>query len=354
MSISTFQIGARTISSAQSAFLIAEVAQSHDGSLGQAHAFINAAADAGADAIKFQTHIASAESTIEEPFRVRLSGNQDDTRYDYWRRMEFTKDQWNSLAQHAASRDIIFLSTPFSLEAVTLLNDLQMPAWKIGSGEVNNWQLLDACAATGKPVLLSSGMSGWAEIDAAVDRLRQAEVPVGVLQCSSRYPTPFEQVGLNVLDDMRQRYGLPVGLSDHSGTVFPALAAMAGNAQIIELHVTFHRKMFGPDVPASVTFEELAFIVEARSAFDIMARNPVAKDDNAEQLADLRALFNKSVALRNPLPAGSRLTLADLTAKKPGHGIPAAQLAELAGLRLAKDVSADRVLLWDDIEGSSE
>ena len=348
-----FQIAGRRIGDAQPAFLIAEVAQSHDGSVGQAYAFVDAAADAGADAIKFQTHIAAAESTPEEPFRVPLTGRQDETRYDYWRRMEFTEAQWAGLAAHATDRGLLFLSTPFSLEAVELLDRIGMSAWKIGSGEVNNWTLLDKCAATGRPVLLSSGMSGWTELDEAVKRLEAAGAPTAVMQCASRYPTPFDQVGLNVISELRSRYSLPVGLSDHSGTPFPALAAMARGAHLIELHVTFHRKMFGPDVPASITFEELAFLVEARAAFCEMDANPVSKDRNAEQLADLRALFNKSVALRRPLQAGYRLTAADLTARKPGRGIPAANMDEVVGRTLARDVSTDRVLLWDDIDTSS-
>src|SRR5215467_15257875 len=147
--------------------IVAEVAQAHDGSLGTAHAFIDACARAGADAIKFQTHIASAESTPGEPWRVKFS-RQDASRYDYWKRMEFTAEQWRGLAEHANERGLIFLSSAFSFAAVELLERLGMSAWKVGAGEVTNLPLLERMARTGKPVLLSSGMSTWAELDAAV------------------------------------------------------------------------------------------------------------------------------------------------------------------------------------------
>ena len=346
---SEFTIGRRIVGAGHRAFVVAEVAQSHDGSLGQAFAFVDAAADAGADAIKFQTHIAAAESTPEEPFRVPLAGAQDRSRYDYWRRMEFSEEQWGRLRSHAADRDLYFLSTPFSLEAVELLERLDLPAWKIGSGEVNNGELLDACASTGKPVLLSSGLSGWNELEAAAKRVGGYGAPIGLFQCTSRYPTAMSDVGLNVLDEMSVRFGAPVGLSDHSGTPFPALAAMARGASLVEVHVTFHRKMFGPDVPASISFEELAFLTDARDAFFDMVTNPVKKDDIPAEFAKMRSLFNKSLALRTPLPAGSVLTSAVLTAKKPGSGIPASDKDIVIGKRLTRDVSGDRVLKWDDL-----
>ena len=168
-------------------FVIGEVALTHDGSLGLAHAFIDAIANAGADAVKFQTHIAAAESTPSEPFRIRFSP-QDETRYDYWRRMEFTEDQWAGLARHARERDIVFLSSAFSVDAVDLLERVGMPLWKVGSGESFNNILIDRMADTGMPVLLSTGMSTVEDIDRAVARVRAKGTQVGVFQCTTAYP----------------------------------------------------------------------------------------------------------------------------------------------------------------------
>src|SRR5437870_2808368 len=151
--------------------IVGEVAQAHDGSLGMAHALIDAIATAGADAVKFQTHIAGAESTIAEPWSVRFSV-QEESRYAYWRRMEFTEDQWRGLQRHAAERGLLFLSSPFSVEAIDLLTRVGVAAWKVASGEVANLLMLDRMAATGLPVILSSGMSCLDEIDAAVARIR--------------------------------------------------------------------------------------------------------------------------------------------------------------------------------------
>ncbi|MDX1644485.1 MAG: N-acetylneuraminate synthase family protein, partial [Thermoanaerobaculia bacterium] len=164
--------------------VIAEIAQAHDGSLGTAHAMIDAAAAAGADGVKFQTHIADAESTPSEPWRVRFS-EQDETRYDYWKRMEFSADQWDSLRRHAERAGLAFLSSPFSLRAVELLESIGLRAWKVASGELASDDLLTAIAATGKPVLLSTGMSPLAEIDRAVEVLRRSDAPLAVLQCTS-------------------------------------------------------------------------------------------------------------------------------------------------------------------------
>ena len=206
--------------------VIGEVAQAHDGSLGTAHAYIDAIAAAGATAVKFQTHIAAAESRPSEPWRVPFSP-QDESRFDYWRRMEFTEDQWAGLRAHAEERGIAFLSSPFSQEAIDLLERVGVSAWKIPSGEVGNIPMLRSLGASGLPVLLSTGMSPWSEIDGAVLALREGGArDLAVLQCTSAYPTSPEDVGLNLVTELAARYDCHGGLSDHSGTIFPSLAAV--------------------------------------------------------------------------------------------------------------------------------
>ncbi|MGH3718219.1 MAG: N-acetylneuraminate synthase family protein [Pseudonocardiaceae bacterium] len=330
--------------------VIGEVGQAHDGSLGTAHAFIDAIADAGADAVKFQTHIAAAESRTDEPWRVRFS-YADDTRYEYWRRMEFTAQAWAGLRAHAQDRGLAFLSSPFSLEAFELLCRVGVAAWKVASGEVGNPQLLDAVAQTGAPVLLSSGMSNWAELDGAVARLRAGGAgPLAILQCTSAYPVAPERVGLNVLGEIRERYGCATGLSDHSGTIFPALAAVALGGRVIEVHVTLSREMFGPDVAASVTTSELALLVAGVRYIGTALAAPVDKDAVAAELAPMRALFGRSLVARRALPAGHVLAAADLTAKKPAGGIPPARLESLLGRQLRRALRADEPLCEGDID----
>ncbi|MBI3159728.1 MAG: N-acetylneuraminate synthase family protein [Chloroflexi bacterium] len=329
--------------------IVGEVAQSHDGSLGLAHAFIDAIANAGADAVKFQTHIAAAESTPGEPWRVQFS-RQDDSRYDYWRRMEFSEEQWRGLKQHAADAGLKFLSSPFSVEAVEMLGRVGVYAWKIASGEVGNLPMLERIAAGGQPIFVSSGMSPLEELDQAVHYFQERRNPVTVLQCTSSYPSPPDRIGLNMIPFFRQRYGCDVGLSDHSGTIYPGLAAAVVGIDVLEVHVALDRRMFGPDVKASVTTAEFKQLVDGIRFMEQMRANPVDKDALALELEPLRQLFTKSVVARAALKAGTVLTTEHLALKKPGTGIPADRLGEVLGRTLRVDLPADALLREEDLE----
>jgi N,N'-diacetyllegionaminate synthase len=344
-----FKIGNKAVGEKQPCLIVAEVAQAHDGSLGMALAFIDAIADAGADAVKFQTHIAAAESTPEEPWRIKFS-QQDATRYDYWKRMEFTEEQWFGLKHRADERGLIFLSSPFSFEAVDLLSRVGVAAWKVPSGETANTPMLDQMIETGLPIILSTGMSNLDEIDGAVNRIKEAGVPLVVLQCTTAYPCPPEKVGINLISFFRKRYGCSVGLSDHSGTIYPGLAAVALGIQMLEVHVTFSRELFGPDVPASITTAELKQLVEGIRFIEKMTANPVDKEKIAREFGELRSMFTKSIVARKNLSAGTLLKTDDLTLKKPGTGIPAARLPELIGCRLKRPVKANALISEDDLE----
>ncbi|MEJ2446300.1 MAG: N-acetylneuraminate synthase family protein [Exilibacterium sp.] len=310
-------------------FVIGEVAQAHDGSLGTAHAYIDAIAEAGADAVKFQTHIAAAESTLDEPWRVRFS-RQDATRFDYWKRMEFSVEQWAGLVQHAREKKLMFLSSPFSVNAVDLLNDLGVPLWK--------------------PLLISSGMSTLGDIDNVVSGCRSRHIPFGLFQCSSAYPCAPEQWGLRLMEILRERYRCPVGLSDHSGGIYAGLAAATLRADFIEVHVTFDRGMFGPDVPASITVEELKKLVEGIRLIARSLQTGVDKDQLAEQTSPLKKIFGRSLALKTDLSGGTVLAREHLTLKKPGGGIPYTELEALIGSTLRRDKSANRLLRKEDLE----
>jgi len=331
-----------------SCLIIGEVAQAHDGSLGQAHAYIDAIARAGADAVKFQTHIAAAESTPAEPWRVKFS-YQDATRYEYWKRMEFTEPQWLELKRHADERKLLFLSSPFSLEAVELLARIGVSAWKVASGEISNGPMLGRMLATGRPIILSSGMSPLDELDVAARRVSEAGNDLTILQCASIYPTPPEKLGLNLLSELRARYGCKVGLSDHSGTVFAGLAAAALGADMIEVHVTFSRESFGPDAPASLTTSELRQLVEGTRFIRTALDHPVNKDQMAGELAPLRNLFTKSIATLVDMPAGTLLNDQNIGLRKPGTGMPASRLAQVLGRKLRRALPAGTLLADEDL-----
>src|SRR6266516_7826744 len=211
-----------------SVYVIAEAGMHHDGSLGNAIRMVEVAAEAGADAVKFQLHDAAAETTRDAPAPPYF---QHETRWEYFERTAFTDEQWRTLKDACDGAGIEFLCSAFSVEALGRLEQLGVRRHKIPSGEVTNLELIRAAAATGKPVLLSSGMSSWAELDAAVEA---AGEQVTVLQCTSAYPTPPERVGLNLLAELRGRYGKPVGFSDHSLGSYAAFAAVALGATIVE------------------------------------------------------------------------------------------------------------------------
>lgn len=342
-------IGDRIVGNDHPAFIIAEVAQAHDGSLGTAHAYIDAVSEIGVDAIKFQTHLAEFESTRDEPFRVNFS-YQDETRFDYWRRMEFSIDQWRELARHCRENALVFLSSPFSVRAVKMLESIGMPAWKIGSGELQSIDLMNEIVKSGAPVLLSTGMSTLEEIRNAVGLVRERGIPLAVFQCTSEYPTPFKDVGLNMIGFFKEEFQCPVGLSDHSGSVFPGLAALARGVNFLEVHVTFDKRLFGPDMSASITIEDLKFLSKARDVFFEMDQHPVDKDGIAVRLSEMRASFGKSLAPARPLAAGTMIRGDMLVEKKPGTGIPCSEKGRIIGLRLKRDVMPDRLLMWEDID----
>ena len=329
--------------------IIGEVAQAHDGSLGLAHAFVDAIADTGADVVKFQTHIAAAESTPAEPWRVKFS-LQDESRYAYWKRMEFTENQWIELKRHADERGLLFLSSPFSVEAVELLERVGVVAWKIASGEVGGSGMFERMAAAKLPVFLSTGMSTIDEIDRAVEQIKFRGLPVVVLQCTTAYPCPPERVGLNLIPFFRDRYQTAVGLSDHSGTIYPGLAAAAMGISILEVHVTLSREMHGPDVPASITTAELRQLVEGVRFIERMRASPVDKDCLAAELQPLRRLFGKSIVARTDLPAGTVLKEEHLTVKKPGHGLSEDKLGLVINRKLRVARPADALILEEHLE----
>ena len=316
-----------------SVFIIAEVGQAHDGSLGILHSYIDAVANTGVDAIKFQTHIAEAESSKYEPFRVKFS-YEDKTRYDYWKRVEFNLKEWEGIKEHCDDEKLIFISSPFSNAAVDILEAIGISKYKIGSGEVTNLLLLEKIAKTKKDIILSSGMSSFRELDEAVNFIKPFGNDISILQCTTQYPTPPQNIGLNVIREMKERYNLPVGLSDHSGTIFPAIASTALVVEIIEVHVVFDKKMFGPDASSSLTINELKQMVDGVRFIEKSIEQKIDKDDNS-QYSDLKKIYEKSLAVNKDLFCGHVITFEDLEAKKPfGFGMPAKQYRDVIGKRL--------------------
>jgi N-acetylneuraminate synthase len=330
-------------------FIIAEIAQAHDGSLGLAHSYIDAVAKTGCNAIKFQTHIAEAESSLEEPFRVNFSF-EDKTRYDYWKRMEFTLEQWKEIKAHCDKVSLEFISSPFSNTAVDLLEEVGVKRYKIGSGEVNNFVLLEKIIQTGKPIIISSGMSSFEELDKTVAFLKNRNANYSILQCTTAYPTKPSQFGFNVLKELKERYNVVVGFSDHSSSIEASIAAVALGADILEFHVVFNKEMFGPDAKASLNFKETKKLVKAVRNIKKALNNPIDKNDNSN-FKELKQIFEKSLAINKDLTEGHVIKFSDLEAKKPkGFGILASDYQRIIGKELNKDLNKWAFLTFNDLK----
>jgi len=330
-------------------FIIAEIAQAHDGSLGLAHSYIDAVAKTGCNAIKFQTHIADAESSLEEPFRVNFS-YEDKTRFDYWKRMEFTLDQWKEIKKHCDEVGLEFISSPFSNTAVDLLEEVGVARYKIGSGEVNNFVLLEKIIQTGKPIIISSGMSSFEELDITIAFLKNRKANYSILQCTTAYPTKSTQFGFNVIKELKERYNVNVGFSDHSSSIEASIAAVALGANILEFHVVFNKEMFGPDAKASLNFKETKQLVKAVRNIKNALNNPVDKTDNSN-FKDLKQIFEKSLAINKDLPKGHVLSFSDLETKKPkGFGILASDYQSIIGKELNKNLNQWDFLTFNDLK----
>lgn len=330
-------------------YLIAEIAQAHEGSLGILHSYIDAVAKTGVQAIKFQMHIAEAESSIYEPFRVKFS-KEDDTRFDYWKRMEFSLEQWKEIKKHCDDVGLDFICSPFSNLAVDWLEEIGVHTYKIGSGEVNNLLLLEKICATRKPIIISSGMSSFDELDKTVDFLKNKSVDFSILQCTTAYPTKPKQFGLNVIKELKERYKVSIGFSDHSAKVATGVAAVALGAEILEFHVVFHREIFGPDAIASLTIEETKQLVESVNVIQSAIDNPIDKNNN-NQFDELKSIFEKSLAINKNLPENHIITFDDLESKKPkGYGISATDFQKVIGKKLNKEKSKWDFLTEEDIE----
>lgn len=329
-------------------FIIAEIAQAHEGSLGIAHSYIDALAKTGVDAVKFQTHIANAESSEYEQFRVNFS-YEDKTRFDYWKRMEFTAEQWAGLKDHCEEKEMEFISSPFSIAAVELLEQIGVKRYKIGSGEMTNYLMLQKIAETGKPIILSSGMSDLLELDETITLLKKWNNPLSLLQCTTAYPTQPEEWGLQMIPILKERYQIPIGFSDHSADIFAGIAATTLGAEILEFHVVFHPDMFGPDAKSSLTIDQTKKMVEGVHKIQKSLSVDYLKDD-VGKFRELKTLFGKSLTTKREVKAGDQVTIDDLETTKPGNkGISAKYFEQIIGKKWVSNLPIHHFINEQDI-----
>jgi sialic acid synthase SpsE len=335
-------IGTRKVGPGEPCFVIAEAGINHNGDLSLAKELLEAAASAGADAFKIQTHFPEHEM-LRDGATASYVG---ESLFDLLTRTALSREAHVDLQALAAKRGIIFLSTPFSREAADFLESIGVPAFKTGSGELTHLPMQRHIARKRKPMIISTGMATPEEIDATVQVVRAEGTPFALMHCTSTYPTPFEQVQLDCIPALHAKYGVPVGLSDHTlGTVM-AFGAVALGANLFEKHFTTSRSLPGPDQQGSMEPRELEELVKGVRAIET-ARGATKKIQPGEQ--DVRNMAHHSVVTIRPVAAGATIAAEDVWAKRPGTGIPARQLPEVVGRVAKRAIAKDRLVTWDDL-----
>lgn len=332
-------------------FVIAEAGVNHNGDMAVAHRLIDAAAAAGADAVKFQTFKADRLASAEAPkaaYQKETTGTAE-SQLDMLRRLELDEAQHAELMRHCADAGILFLSTPFDEDCADMLARLGVAAMKTPSGELTNLPYLAHVARLSLPMIVSTGMADLAEVAQAVAAIEAAGAPaLALLHCVSAYPAPPEDANLRAMDTLARCFGVPVGFSDHTQGIAIPLAAAALGARVIEKHVTLDRTLPGPDHKASLEPAELADMVAGIRA--VLAALGDGRKRPAAREAEVAAVARKSLVLARALPAGAVLAAGDLTAKRPGTGIPPGRAAELVGRSLRRALPADHPLGWGDLD----
>lgn len=331
-------------------FLVAEVGLAHDGSLGIAKSFVDKISAAGADAVKFQIHDYYSESSKYEKFRKKFS-YQDKDRSSYWRRTKFTKLEWEHLISYTYKKKIKFIISPFSIESFELLKNFNVYAWKIASGEFTNLPLIEHIVKNSKkPIILSTGLTYDKEIKIVLKLLSKTKNKVTLLQCNSTYPCPVEKVGHNIIHNLSRKYKINVGISDHSGNKNSIIAGIAYKADMIETHVTYDRKFFGPDASSSITFNELKEICEFNKDFNKISAGKINKSILTSNQKRMRKAFCKSIAIKENVNKNTSLTLNNLKFVKPQRGIDVFDYKKVIGKKTKRKKFRDEFLKWDDLK----
>lgn len=338
--MSIIKIDNKEIGAGRPTFIIAEGGINHNGDVDIAKEMIAEAAKSGADAIKFQTHLPECEMLPD----AETADYVGESLFDLLKKVELSKDDHVALRDYASSKGIIFLSTPFCIEAVDMLEDLDVVAYKVGSGELTNWPLLKYIAKTGKPMIISTGMSTLEEIKESIEFIKGNNDQLAVLQCTSTYPCAYENVNLNVINILKNDFNAIAGLSDHSEGIYTSLAAIALGADIIEKHFTIDRNLPGPDQRASIEPSELKDLVKGARAIELALGSTKRVID--EEIA-VQRMARESVVSLVEILENTVIEKEMVGVKRPGTGIPAKLLDEVIGKKVTETIKAGVLLSWD-------
>ncbi|MDB2276589.1 N-acetylneuraminate synthase family protein, partial [Halorubrum ezzemoulense] len=324
------EIDGQKIGQNERPYIIAEVGINARNDLTLAKRFIEVAANSGADAVKFQTHLADAEM-VESEMRSVGAGEV----YDTVAECEWSIEEHRELQSHAEAHDITFLSTPFSTEAVDLLDEIDVPALKIGSGELNNRHLIERAARTGKPLLISTGMNSLDEIESACNYIDDVANEYALFYCFSEYPTSAEDFDFGTISVLEEKFNVPVGFSYHSTGVEAAKVAIGNGAALIEKHFTIDRRLPGPDQEVSIEPEDVKEICDFS---EIYHRTSSKRDGLHTEESEIKKWAQHSVVTSKPIESGEQLTKDNTTTKRPVNGISADRYFELLGTEVNRSI----------------
>ena len=328
-------------------FIIAEAGVNHNGSLEMAVQLIDVAVAAGADAVKFQTFKAEKVISVNAPkagYQKETTGS-DESQLEMVKKLELDEAAHTRLIQHCQDKGIEFLSTPFDLESIDLLNRLGLDVFKIPSGEITNLPYLRKLGALKKRLILSTGMADLGEIEDALDVLTESGTPLGnitVLHCNTEYPTPFEDVNLLAMLTIKNAFGVEVGYSDHTPGIEVPIAAVALGATIIEKHFTLDRNLPGPDHKASLEPDDLKAMVQAIRNIEKSLGNGIKRSSPSE--VKNKPIARKSLVASQPIKTGELFGATNITAKRPGTGISPMRWDEVLGQVAQKDYERDELI----------
>lgn len=344
------RIGSRSIGPGSPVFVIAEAGVNHNGNLQRALQLVDAAAEAGADAVKFQTFRAEEVVSVSAPkaqYQIGTTGAAE-SQLEMIKRLELSPEDHRAIVAHCNTRGILFLSTPFDFESAELLETLGVPAYKIGSGDITNWLFLEQIASKQKPIIISTGMSNLGEVEQAVSVLRRAGCSqLVILHCTSSYPAPPESVNLRAMQSMADAFHVPVGFSDHTKGMEASLAAVALGACVIEKHFTLDAKLPGPDHKASLEPDELGALVRSIRIVESMLGDGLKRSTLAEQ--DVKEVARRSIVARRTIASGTLITQDLLAFKRPGTGIPPSEYKKVVGRKAARTIAPDTLIKFEDL-----
>jgi sialic acid synthase SpsE len=342
----SFEIGGRRVGPGEPAYVIAEAGANHNRDLDVAHKLVDVAADAGADAVKFQTYRGDAIYSSKTPQFEYL--NDDRSPQEILESIALPREWQADLLQHATDRGIAFFSSPFDDDAVDGLAALGVPAMKIASFELVDLPLIRKAASAGVPIILSTGMAVYGEIEDALAAVAETgNDSVALLRCASLYPAPPEIMNLRAMATMRDAFGVPVGLSDHSQGIAIAGGAAALGMELIEKHFTLSRDMEGPDHPFAIEPDELKAMVESIRSVEAALGNGRLEGPSEAERKEMYTLARRSVIATRDIPAGTVIERDMLTTKRPGYGVPPKHIDLLVGRTARVDIEWDDVITWE-------